>query len=168
MTFAHHIPLSKRWNVAYGTHLVLSIGDSIPYFEKNFLGARRREFRDISTTLRGYQPFVIAGSTVNMNKVEIKYGIVPYHIADYSGVGFLPKKWQQAPTALYVTAFYEMGFIRDDSFNNNDDFLKNQLLHGYGVGLNIVGFYDILLRIEYARNHLNQGGVYLHGSVPIK
>lgn len=168
LTFAHHIPLSKRWNVAYGTHLVLSIGDSIPYFEKNFLGARRREFRDISTTLRGYQPFVIAGSTVNMNKVEIKYGIVPYHIADYSGVGFLPKKWQQAPTALYVTAFYEMGFIRDDSFNNNDDFLKNQLLHGYGVGLNIVGFYDILLRIEYARNHLNQGGVYLHGSVPIK
>ena len=47
-------------------------------------------------------------------------------------------------------------------------YLKNQLLTGYGIGLNIIGFYDNLLRLEYSRNHLNQGGVYIHASVPIK
>lgn len=166
-TFAHHIPLSKRWNLAYGSHLVFSIGDSIPYFEKNFVGTSRREFLGISTTLRGYEPYVIAGSFVNMNKAELKFGIVPYHIADLSHLP-LPKRFKQSPTALYLTAFYDFGYIKDASFNNNDNFLKNRGLHGYGIGVNIVGFYDILLRIEYSRNHFNQGGVYLHGSVPIK
>ncbi|MEM6806567.1 MAG: hypothetical protein AAF696_34525, partial [Bacteroidota bacterium] len=166
-TFVHHIPFNKKWNFAYGTHLVMSIGDSIPYFEKNFVGARRREFMGISTSLRGYQPFVIDGAFVNMNKAELKYGLIPYHIADLSHLP-LPKKWKQTPMGLYLTAFYELGYVGDNSFNNNDNFLKNQWLQGYGVGLNIVGFYDILFRLEYARNHLNQGGVYLHGSVPIK
>jgi hypothetical protein len=30
------------------------------------------------------------------------------------------------------------------------------------------GFYDNLLRVEYSRNHLNQGGIYIHGTVSIK
>jgi len=166
-TFAQHIPLNKRWNFAYGSHLIFSIGDSIPYFEKNFIGTSRREFLGISTTLRGYEPYVIAGSFVNMNKTELKFAIIPYHIADLSSFP-LPRKWRQSPVGLYVSAFYEMGYVKDASFNNNDAFLKDQSLHGYGIGVNIVGFYDILFRLEYAKNHLNQGGIYLHGSVPIK
>lgn len=166
-TFAHHIPINKRWNFAYGSHLIFSLGDSIPYFEKNFVGVSRREFLGISTTLRGYEPYVADGAMVNMNKTELKFAIIPYHIADLSSMP-LPKRWKQAPVGLYLSAFYELGYIRDASFNNNDNFLKNQALHGYGIGVNIVGFYDILFRLEYSRNHFNQGGVYLHGSVPIK
>lgn len=166
-TFAHHIPLNRRWNFAYGSHLVFSMGDSIPYFEKNFVGRSRKEFLGLSSTLRGYEPYVIDGSFVNMTKAELKFGIVPYHIADLSHTP-LPKRFKQTPLGLYLSAFYDFGYIQDASFNNNDNFLKNRGLHGYGIGVNIVGFYDILVRIEYARNHFNQGGIYLHGSVPIR
>lgn len=165
-TWAQHIPLSNRWNFAYGIHNVLTLGKHLPYFEKNFIGIKRREFPNISSNLRGYEPYAIDGSFVNMTKFELKYAIVPRSMFHLEGIPF--KRFQDMPFGLYLSAFGDFGYIADESFNDQDAFLKDKLLTGYGLGLNVIGIYDFLLRIEYARNHLAEGGLYLHASVPIK
>lgn len=165
-TLAHHIPLGKRWNFAWGTHNILALGDSIPFFAKNFVGISRTEFAGVSTNLRGYEPYAIAGTFVNMNKAEVKFAIIPRQIMHFGDIPF--RRFQDASVGLYLTGFVDTGYILDDSFNNQDNMFKNRLLTGYGVGLNMIGFYDVLLRIEYSRNHLNQGGIYLNTTVQIK
>ncbi len=166
LSWAHHLPLKKRWNFAYGTHLMFSQGKNIPFFEKNFIGYRTGEFAGISYDLRGYAPFTIDGSFLNMTKTELKYALFPIQQVSIRQVPF--EKFKNFPLGVYLTAFTDMGYVKDNTFNNEDQFLKNQLLYGYGVGLNIIGFYDNLLRIELARNHLNQTGIYLYGLVSIK
>ena len=166
LSWAHHIPLSDRWNVAYGTHWMFSHGKEIPFFEKNFIGYQTGEFSGISYDLRGYAPYTIGGSFLNMTKIECKYGLVPLQQLE---LPYMPLSvFSNFPFGLYLTAFADMGYVQDKTFNNEDEFLKDQLLYGYGLGLNIIGFYDNLLRIEFARNHLKQAGMYLHGLVPIK
>lgn len=165
-TWAHHIPFAERWNFAYGTHHILSIGDSIPWFDKSVVGIGRSDFSGTSTELRGYEPFAVLGTYVNLNKAELKFAIVPRRIVHLS---FLPlKRFQDTPFGLYLTGFADTGYVYDKSFNHQDSFLTNRWLLGYGLGLNVIGFYDMLLRVEYSRNHLGLGGFYLNGTVPIK
>ena len=40
--------------------------------------------------------------------------------------------------------------------------LSNSLLHSAGIGIDIVTFYDVILRFEYSFNQLGQNGLYLH------
>jgi outer membrane protein assembly factor BamA len=165
-TWAHHIPLGKRWNFSYGFHNALILGDSIPFFEKNFVGINRTDFIGSSTELRGYERYALSGTFVNMNKAEVKFAIIPRQIVH---LPYIPSaKFQDTPVGLYLTAFIDTGYILDESFNNQDQFLRNTFLTGYGMGINILGFYDLLFRLEYSRNHLNQGGIYFHATVPIK
>lgn len=165
-TWSHYIPISKRWNFGYGTHHVASVGKYIPFFEKNFIGLGRREFSGISKTLRGYQSYLIDGSYVQMTKAELKFAVIPRKIVHLKEI---PLKWfRDFPLGVYLTAFTDFGYVSDNFFNNQDQFLKNKLLTGYGLGLNFISFYDTLLRVEWARNHLGQNGVFLHTSVQIK
>ncbi len=165
-SWSQYLPLSTRWNLGYGLHNMMTIGKRVPFFEKNFVGIKTREFAGLSSNIRGYQRYAIDGGFVNMTKLEVKFALLPLQIVNIKAIPF--DRFDEFPLGIYLTAFNDMGFVHDNSFNNEDPFLKDQLLMGYGIGLNIIGFYDNLLRIEYARNHLHEGGIYIHGSVSIK
>jgi len=165
-SWAQHIPIRERWNIAYGTYSMFSLGDQIPFFEKNYIGYRTGEFATVSAGLRGYEPFTIGGSFLHMSKAELKFALFPLQQIHLK---YMPiKQFQSFPIGVYLSTFTDWGYIRDETFGNEDQLLKNQILRGYGLGLNIIGFYDNLLRIELSRNHLGQTGIYLHGLVSIK
>ncbi len=125
-----------------------------------------KDFGGTSTELRGYEPYSIGGTYVGMNKVELKYAIIPRQMVH---LAWLPlRRFQDLPIGLYLTGFCDTGYVRDGSFSFQDRYMNDRWLVGYGLGLNVIGFYDMLVRIEYSRNHLGQGGIYLNGTVPIK
>ncbi|TAE46796.1 MAG: hypothetical protein EAZ89_19380, partial [Bacteroidetes bacterium] len=165
-TFAHYLPLRRRWNFSYGLHYVHSWGKRIPWYEKNFIGLSRREFSGISYELRGYEPYLIDATQLGMAKAEWKFAIVPRQMIHLERMSFA--RFQQAQVGVYLTVFGELGYVSDKSISNQDDFLKDRLLSGYGTGLSILGPYDLLWRIEYSLNHLGRGGLYVHGTLPIR
>lgn len=158
LSFSHHIALTKRWNFAYGSQQFLLLGDRIPYFDKYFIG--------FGSFLRGYEPYVIDGSFINLTKAEWKFGIIPYHFAHLKWIPF--QKFRDFPVGLYISAYSDAGYVRDWTFNNQDNFLKNRLLLGYGAGINFITIYDFLLRVEYSRNLLGAGGIYISTLVSIQ
>lgn len=165
-SYAQHFPLTDRWNFAFGTQHLITLGDSIPVFEKSYIGVGIKDFGGTSTELRGYEPYSIGGTYVGMNKVELKYAIIPRQMVH---LAWLPlRRFQDLPIGLYLTGFCDTGYVRDGSFSFQDRYMNDRWLVGYGLGLNVIGFYDMLVRIEYSRNHLGQGGIYLNGTVPIK
>ncbi len=158
LSFSHHIALSKRWNFAYGTQQFMLLGNRIPYFDKYFIG--------FGSFLRGYEPYVIDGSFINLTKAEWKFGIIPYHFAHLKWIPF--QKFRDFPVGVYISAYSDAGYVRDWTFNNQDNTLKNKLLLGYGAGLNFITIYDFLLRVEYSRNRLGNGGIYISTLVSIQ
>ncbi len=156
--FSHHIAITPRWNFAYGTQNYFLLGNKIPYYDKYFVG--------LGAFLRGYEPFVIDGSFINLTKAEWKFGIFPRKIYHW---GWIPlKRFQDFPFGLYLSAYSDVGYVHDGTFNNQDNFLKDRLLMGYGAGLNLITVYDSMLRLEYSFNHLGQGGFYISAIVSIQ
>lgn len=158
LSFSHHIPLSKRWNIAYGSQNMILIGKRVPYFDKFFVG--------FTNTLRGFEPYVIDGSFINMTKGELKFAIIPRKMIHIEKIPFA--KFRDFPLGIYISAFADAGYVKDDTFNNSDNYLKNTTLLGYGVGLNLITIYDYLLRVEYSFNNLGGRGIFLHGTVSIR
>ncbi|MFN0202963.1 MAG: POTRA domain-containing protein, partial [Bacteroidia bacterium] len=62
VTWAHYIPLSKRWNFAYGSENIWILGRKVPYFEKVFVWLETDDFGDFAPQIRGYQTYSISGS----------------------------------------------------------------------------------------------------------
>lgn len=167
-SWAHHLPFGnrKRWNFSYGLTQLYTFGTGVPFPEKSVLGISRREFLGVSSELRGYEPYAIDGTWLSLNKAALAFAIIPRRIIRLPYVPF--QVFQDMPIGLYISAHADHAFVRDRSFNNLDQFLKNQHLLGYGLGLNVIAFYDMLLRIEVTRNHLGQSGLYINTTVPIK
>ncbi len=156
--FSHHIALSERWNFAYGTQNFFLAGKKVPYYDKFFVG--------LGSFLRGYERYVIDGSFINLSKVEWKFGIFPRKIHHWNWIPL--KRFQDFPFGLYISAYSDLGYVRDWTFNNQDNYLKNKLLAGYGMGLNVITIYDLMMRIEYSFNHLGQHGLFISGLVSIQ
>lgn len=164
-SWAQYLPVRQRWNFSYGLRVMHSLGNRLPWNEQCFFGYTNSEFSGLNHDLRGYQPYIIAGSTLLTAKAEWKYAIYPLKKVSFPFIPF--RKFREFPLGLYLSAFADAGYMHD-RFGLEDDFLTGMLLPGYGAGLNLIGFYDNLFRVEYARNRLGQGGIYLHASVAIR
>ena len=157
VSWAQYIPLGKRFNFSYGMRQQFLIGKRVPFFDKQFIGW--------GYNLRGYENYVIDGSYLNLTKAEFKYAIVPRRMLH---AGWIPlKKFRDFPIGLYLSMYGSAGYAYDGTFSNQDDTLKKKMLNGYGIGLNFLFIYDLLIRLEVSRNHLAETGFYLHATVPI-
>jgi outer membrane protein assembly factor BamA len=165
-SWAQYVPLTPRFNLAYGFQSIYTFGRDVPFFEKSQVGILRYEFPGISTELRGYEPYIVDGTFLNLAKTELKFALFPYQNLYWEWVPL--KSLRSFALGCYLSTFVDLGYVSDQSINNHDTFLKEKLLSGYGVGLNLIGIYDMLVRVELTRNHLGQSGIYLHGTLSIK
>jgi hypothetical protein len=65
------------------------------------------------------------------------------------------------PFYSYLNLFFDAAYVEDRYFYTNN-FLNNRWIYGYGIGLDFITYYDLVFRIEFAINHLQQTGIYLH------
>ena len=166
LSWAEYYPLGKRFFFSYGVQNVFTLGNEVPYFEKSSVGLSGKDIPGISTELRGYERYAIDGSWVGMAKTEFKFALVPYQTLHIKKMPL--KAFRQMPFGMFLSTYSDMGYVEDNTTSNFDKSLKGKGLIGYGVGLNIIGLYDMLLRIEYSRNHLGEDGIYFHSSLPIR
>lgn len=165
-TWAHFVPLSKRWYFAYNLHNVITLGKKIPYYEKNFLWIDRQDLPDFYNELRGFELYAADAANIFIQKAEFRYALFPRKMIHVKQIPF--RKFQDMPLGMFLTAFADGGYLTDNTFNNNDNFLKNKYLYGYGVGLNAHIIYDLTGRLEVSHNSLGQWHFNIHALVPIK
>jgi len=110
--------------------------------------------------VRGYENYVIDGNNYALIKNEIKFRIVNVPAQQLPLFGI--KQFDKAYFALYLTAFSDWGYVGAADPNVENNFLANTPLWGNGIGLDVVAYYDIVVRFEYSFNKLNQSGFFLH------
>ena len=118
-----------------------------PYYFRGGLGTQ-------TDYVRGYEYYVIDGSNYGLVRFDLKREL-------FNNTYSLPVKYFTAlPLRIYPKIFFDAGYI--DSPSPGNSFLSNRLLYSAGIGLDIITLYDIKFRFEFAYNHLNQNGLYLH------
>ena len=148
---------SPRWTAANSIGVRKS-SEKLPYLLNYGLG--------YGAYLNGFEYFVIQGSDFVTFKNMLRYNILPRKV---SYLSFIPlNKFNKIHYAAYVNAFFHTGYVRNyqsvDAYYNT---MENTWLYSYGLGIDIVTYYDKVFRIDFSLNNFVQKGIYLHMSAPI-
>lgn len=155
--------LFNRWYWASGFTGRLSFEKKQPYYLRTGLGYGR-------DYVRGYEYYVIDGQHFALLKNNLKFALLPQRV---ERIGFLrSEKFNTIPLSLYLNVFTDIGFVyhypdTDPDAADTGNTLQNSLLLGYGLGLDFVTYYDLVIRVEGALNLLGQPGFFLHFIAPI-
>lgn len=153
------------WSLKYFTplHRRFYLGSSIKYRatsidSKSYYFNKALGYND--DFVRGYEYYVIDGQNYALGKMAIKYQLVKPRIIDLSRLRHL-NKFNRIPYAIYLSAFTD-GAKVNEKFFSNTNYLNNTFIYGYGLGLDIVTYYDNVIRLEYSINKQLEHGFFLH------
>jgi len=129
-----------------------------PYYLQRGLGYA-------SDFVRGYELYVVDGNDFVLVKNEVKFRLfnVPMQPLPFTGMSQFNKTYY----AVYLTAFTDWGYVGSANPDVKNNFLAATPLWGNGFGLDFVTYYDLVFRLEYSFNKLNQSGFFLHFVAPM-
>ena len=113
--------------------------------------------------IRGMEYYVSNGANYYISKSNLKFEMLPQ---TKFNINFLPAdKFSKAHYALYINLFFDTGFV--DSNTSIQSNLSNEFLYSGGLGIDLVTYYDKVLRIEYSLNKFGEHGIFFHLGAPI-
>ncbi len=133
------------------TGKVSPIGNSQPYYYQQGLGYGRN-------FVRGYEFYVIDGQHYALLKNNLKFELIS--MREFSLDFIRTDKFSKLYYAFYLNVFADFGYVvdhRDISTNP----LANDILTGYGIGLDFVTYYDFVVRFEYSFNKMGESGFFI-------
>ncbi len=146
------LPIGKRFNAVFVTGGKLSIiRQQQPFNDNRALGFG-------NAFLYGYDLYVVDGLDMIYFRNRLRLHMLDFRV-NFGKV--MPiKSLRTMPVRLIGSLNSSLGFINDP---HSEDFtaFNNQLLYGFGLGLDMVFFFDKVLRLEYSFNHLMEGGFFL-------
>ncbi|MBL7771595.1 MAG: BamA/TamA family outer membrane protein [Chitinophagaceae bacterium] len=142
--------LATDWSLSWVFRGRLSFPQKQPYFINRALGFKNEY-------VRGYEYYVIDGGHYGLLRTNLRYKIID-RVLHQNRFRIL----KHIPVRVYGKLFDDLGYAYNEFPGTS--FLNNRMLNGYGAGVDIMVSYYARLRIEYSFNHLNQNGLFLHGS----
>ena len=79
-------------------------------------------------------------------------------------VGFIPtEKFSKLHYAVYLNIFADAGYVSGTGQNEiYHNMLPDSFLRGIGAGIDIVTYYDKVIRLEYSVNGWGESGIFIH------
>lgn len=155
ITVSHdqYLPMNDRWSLAWnakGRYAFLR--DKIPFYNSRALGYNE-------DYIRGYEYYVIDGLDYFYIKNNLRIKLLD-HTIDFGRLMPL-ENFKKMPSRLFLATFTDIGQVNNPHYRAENE-LPSTWLVGYGIGLNLIVYYDKVFRLEYSRNLLGEGGIFLH------
>jgi hypothetical protein len=146
---------TESWNIAWKTFFVTQNEAMVklpldqPFFNQQYLG-----YGDLY--LRGLDRYVVDGVAGTMFRNSLLRELFNFRVPFLHSV----PSHAFVPIRIYACLFSDFGYVYNKNFTENS--LVNRSLYTAGVGLDVVTFYDLVLRLDYSFNQLGQNGLFLH------
>ncbi len=157
--FHFYQQLSKKWYVAEMLKFVNSSSENIPYFFKQNLHSRE-DF------IRGYDYYALRGDQMYYFRSNVKYELVKPRIKPARKEKHKDSQFRNLPYAFYLNTFADVAFLRDNFYGDVNP-LNNRFLYSWGVGIDFITYYDMVLRFEYAFSIIGKHGFYFGFGFPV-
>lgn len=149
---------SRYWEIPgkiyFGTSMEshLRVPFNQPFFNTIMLG-----YND--SYLRGLEYYVVDGVAGGFVRNTIGKEILNFKVK----TGLKSKTHAYVPFKIYMKGYGDMGYVYRKNISV-DNRLNNKLLYTGGFGIDVVSFYDVVLRFEYSFNQLTEKGLFVHKS----
>lgn len=149
---ARYLDLKRNFYLANYTSVYVSGPDEQPYANRRGLGYKK-DF------IRGYELYVVEGQTFYLNRTTLKKRLFDTKMR----MGVIPiEEFRNVPLAVYIKTYFDMGYAQNFENYGENIRLSDRYLFGTGLGLDIVTYYDTVLRLEYSINREKETGFFLH------
>ena len=151
--------ISRRWHMASGFTGRVSFPEEQPFYMQEGLGYGR-------DYVRGYDASIIPGQHFAILKNNLKFSVLPQRKFN---LGFIDTpKFSVLPLAVYANLFADLGYVwNDDPAQTALNPLCNKFLFGYGIGLDLATYYDVVIGVNLSLNIDGVPGFFLHFIAPI-
>ena len=106
--------------------------------------------------LNGLDYYVVDGNAASIFKASFHHALGTVSVKNK----LIPKRIPIIKYQFWLKAFTNLGYVYSEKPVNGNR-LNNTLLRTAGIGLDIVGIYDFVLKIDYSLNQLGDKGLYL-------
>lgn len=115
--------------------------------------------------IRGYELNVIEGQQTIVHKSSLRYELLNMNLdlSQHSPIEAL----SYFPVRMYLSANFDQGYVRDRNYLPENTRLTNKHLFGYGIGLDLVTFYDNVFRFEYSVNDQGLANFFINFTAPL-
>lgn len=146
---------TKGWQLAKKTFYSLQgIGILRVPFDQPYINHRMFGYGELF--LRGLERYVVDGVAAFMARSTLRRELFRFNINS----PIRSRSHDRIPFRIYARTFGDMGYAYNKNFTGNS--LTNRMLYTGGLGVDIVSFYDLILRFDYSFNQLGQNGLFLH------
>lgn len=145
-------PITTWLNFANAVYFKWTENKPIPYFFNRSIGYG-------NNNVRGYEYYITDGQKYFMSKNSLRFRILKPHIIHIKRLKV--PQFNTIPFYAYFNVFFDAAYV-EDKYYYQTNFLNNRWIYGYGAGLDMITYYDLVFRIEFAMNHFQEYGVYLH------
>ena len=153
--YVNYNKLSENYSYMVGAEGQLRLSEHYAFADNLALGFR--------SLVRGYELYVVGGQHFGVFKQGITRELLDIKSIR---INFIRNpKFNNIPLSVYLNAFTDAGYVVDNVFQEHNP-LTNRLLLGGGLGLHMVTFYDIVLRLEYSINREGGRGLYFSTGFP--
>lgn len=147
-----YIDLKKGFYLSNNTSAIWSSQDDLPYNRYSAMGYQKQ-------FVRGYEVYVIEGYQYLLNKTTLKKRIFSrtYHW------GAMPiQQFRHIPFSVYLKVYGDLGYVSNYNNYTISNTLTDRLLSSVGFGMDLVGSYDAVIRLEYTFNEEGDRGFFFH------
>ncbi len=162
LSYRKFIPLGGRVYYQGGFISEYNFQNILPYVFRNATALGYRYDVD------GFENYVIDGRAYFITDNEFKFlafsrliklpaiRIFKFDLLKENG------SFDPLPLDIYLKIFTQQGSVFYNGPELYPNSLTNKLLNGFGAGLDLVTYYDAVMRIEYSFNNLGNGGLFFH------
>jgi hypothetical protein len=152
----NYFRLYYKWYFATQIRYKYTLTKNLPYYFQQGLG--------YENFVRGYEYYIVDGQHFGLFKSNLKYNVIKpktYAIDALKSTNFYMFHY-----AAYINLFFDAGYVSDKYYAEKNT-LANQLIYSAGIGIDLVTFYDKVIRFEYTLNKQMQHGFFIHFVQPI-
>jgi opacity protein-like surface antigen len=120
-----------------------------PYISNSLMGST-------DLYMRGLEYYVVEGVAGGVARATVKNEIISLNVRN----PVRSSTHDKIPFRVFLKAYGDLGYSFMPNFGNS--ILNNKLLRTWGAGVDIVTFYDVVLRLEYSFNQLGDNGLFVH------
>ncbi|WP_291727657.1 POTRA domain-containing protein [Bernardetia sp.] len=147
--FAKFIPLSKKFFFHSTANMKLTFAQNTPYANLRGIGHGRDVIRGFEYNVTESEQHIILKNTMRFKIFENTFRM-----------NKMPSQFSKIPVAIYPKVYFDTGYAQlMNPFETNT--LPNQWLWGAGAGIDMVFYFNTVLRAEYSFTNTGVSGVRL-------
>lgn len=152
-TFKEFIPLNTKFNLAtLWRGRLVNTQQQVPFIYNQALG--------YSNFIRGYEYYVIDGQNFLLTKNSLRFQLIKPQFHEVNSLKKM-RAFSTIPFYAYLNLFVDAGNVQEKYYASENK-LTNSWQYGYGVGLDLITYYDFVMRMEYSFNKMKQSGFFIH------